>query len=213
MHSSKACRTLQVCGHSQTSRAAAPTSSGTGHLIYYHPFLHLLNTACLRCARHCGRCVGESSEQGRRGPYILMEETVKQWINNKIVVITDMRKIKHGSWKERFWVTSLVWPLREPSLRSGLNEKKPARHRERTLQAERRVSSKAKRWRPPWTGETERRPVGLVRHEWRRLGVRWGQWETQLWYNQEATESRLHFGLWHQPFKFFLNKISFYYET
>ena len=36
-----------------------------------------------------------------------------------------MRKIKHGSWKERFWETSLGWPLREASLRSGLNEKKP----------------------------------------------------------------------------------------
>lgn len=37
-----------------------------------------------------------------------------------------MKKIKHGSGKERFRIASLVWPVRETSVRSGLDEKKPA---------------------------------------------------------------------------------------
>lgn len=37
-----------------------------------------------------------------------------------------MKKIKHGSGKERFRIASLVWPVRETSMRSGLDEKKPA---------------------------------------------------------------------------------------
>lgn len=119
-----------------------------------------------------------------------------------------MRKIKDENWKERFWVTSLVQPLREASLRSGLNEKKPARHRAGWEHSRQREECVQKPWGGGLCGLERHKegPVGLLCHEWRRLGMRWGQWKRELWYNRGAMESRLHFRLWDQPLNFFFKQ-------